>query len=134
MIYNIKDESTKGLEVRELLWTNPSPTAGFNAQDITIGVNDYDEFEVVLTGYTGQPTQRIRCRFSKVDEIGVAVHITGSTGQTQGSFFAFKRGMWATETTIGFGAVFSNANAGTWSQYAAGTGCVPYKIYGIKTL
>ena len=116
-------------EHKTLLWTNPNPTSAFAGQTITVEMN-YDAYEIVFTGFTGQADIK---KIERLDEdMGILTFITGSAGQVGGVLYVFKRQIWKGQNGIGFGEVYSAYPSANWARYTANTGIVPYKIFGIK--
>ena len=123
--------SLQGVEKKTLLWTNSSPTNAFAGQTVIVDTN-YDEYEIVYTGYTAQSQYKKTERLSESD--GALTFITGSTGQESGSMYVFKRLVSIASNGISIGEVYSATGSANWTRYTANTGIIPYKIYGIKVL
>lgn len=102
-------------EYRKLLWENPSPTAAFAAQTISLDLSDYDvvQIDAYLTA-----NGMISTRFT-------AVGFQGEAGGLGSSGDRYTRNANVTTTGVAFTVGRSN---GTESASA----CIPYKIYGIK--
>ena len=117
--------------VRELLWTNPSPTSNFPPQTIlTADLSGYDYIEVWAMLYTGfqhlVPILQI--------PIGMQGNITGVAGnanETSGYGVLVTRGVTALTDRIaaaeGYGV---QTNGGQWSVNNGNA--IPWKIFGIK--
>lgn len=129
---------TNRVDTRELLWTNPNPTAAFAGQIISGIPSTYDEYEIVFTGYTGQQESMKTTRIPQDyggHGTGYLTYITGASGQTSGALYVFKRYCTIVTSGMQFGEVYSSCttiNNGVWARYTANTGIVPHKIYGIK--
>ena len=102
-----------------LLWTNPSPTASFTAQTVTVDLSAYEwamiEFKATRDA----------------DYVDVQIFEVGSAGRLQAIASGMSRRVYESSTSsIVFNAGYNLAANGT-SFATSNTVCVPYKIYGL---
>lgn len=104
----------------DLLWTNPSPTASFAAQTVSLDLSDYRCFVVYIRHYTNDNS--ISSAFLVKSDIETMLTAHGQTGN------------WACRYITSItnnGVIFGNGKASNGSvNDQAG---IPYQIYGIKT-
>jgi hypothetical protein len=116
-----------GAEAKELLWTNPNPTAEFVAQTISLDLSRYDAVAVEYSMITTS-------NYHKTVEVplkhGTTIPIMGEfVFGTGGKIAAFYRTGQVSDT----GFSFSNGYQSTPSTDAQDQKCsVPCKIYGIR--
>lgn len=135
---NVKKTLTKILngipntEHRELLWTNPSPTANFPAQDIltTTDFTKYDEIEVVGINYTTYGSVMPSLRM-QVGEKGNLIGVAGSQGDSAGKGYLVARGVWSYTNKITMQLAKGVATDGT-TYVENNQNMVPLRVYGIK--
>lgn len=105
---------------RDLLWTNPSPTANFGAQSISVDLSDYSWFAVELQFSTTDGIPALQ-EF-RVDEVQKVLAIVARTLNRVGG----RRVTWsASAKTLTFEGAYYNGGAN--NAYA-----IPLRIYGIK--
>lgn len=119
-------------EFKTLLWTNPSPAAGFvsktllNNTDLTV----YDEIEVHGVNYTGfqsiMPPIRV-----PIGSHGNLIGLAGSTGDSSGTGFLVARAIYANGNNVLVSSAMGVPTNGT-SWYQNDSNMIPTKIYGIK--
>lgn len=102
-----------------LLWTNPSPMAGYSAQTIPLDLTNYDKVLIVFR--FGKETDKYS---SEIVEKGYqsvlsAPHISSSGG----NFYRYV-------TLSDNGIVVGQGSQGGVGE--VNTACTPYKIYGIR--
>lgn len=126
----------KGAEVMELLWTNPSPTASFAAQDVTMPngtYNNYDFIEVVSlssSAYDNPTTGTLVIDKTPCKASSVATIIAYNNDW----WIRHRARWWDGTTKIHFDTAYYNSLTTPSSSGANDANCVPYKIYGVKIL
>lgn len=113
-------------EYRKLLWTNPSPTADFAAQTISLDLSDYDEIEIEARH---TPSLNAYCKV-KVGDDGYmyAPELSGTgTGYVQNVARKFT----VSSSGIVFGGGYYTYGSNS-SATASNSKLVPIRIYGIK--
>lgn len=113
-------------EYRKLLWSNPSPTADFAAQTISLDLSGYDEIEIEASH---APSLNTYCKV-KVgnDAYMYASELSGSgTGYVQN--VARKCTVGSSEIVFGSGYYNYGSNS---SATVANSKLIPVYIYGIK--
>jgi hypothetical protein len=117
--------------VRELLWTNPSPTSSFLAQTIlTADLSGYDYIEVWAMLYTSFqhliPVVQI-----PIGKQGNLTGVAGNANETSGYGVLVTRGVTVLTDKIvaaeGYGV---QTNGGQWA--VNNSNAIPWKIFGIK--
>ena len=123
-----------GGESRTLLWTNPSPSSGFSAQDVTNGMSGaysiYDYIEIVYLSrndesadYGAQVLERTPCHAQTVASI---------VAYSNGWFLRHRARWWNSSATgihfdSGFYTSLDNNSSGQNDNVL-----IPYHIWGIK--
>lgn len=109
------DAQGKPSEYRKLLWTNPSPSATFGAQTISLDLSEYDAVDIECYLSAGGMTSVRRTEVGKLGEVGGL----GSTGATYTRM----------ATVASAGIAFTEGKNGNTTN---NTWATPYAIYGIK--
>jgi hypothetical protein len=134
-IYGIKDISGnlltrldttpfEGVISKKLVWTNPSPSANLDTQNIPLDLSEYDEVEVEYRPFNNY-SQTKRASF-KIGTGAVLDMVMSNSGLTEGStVFAGFRLVSATTSTVKIDTGYSYVDPDNRL-------CVPVKIYGIK--
>lgn len=108
----------------ELLWTNPSPSAEFSPQTISLDLSDYDAVFIPMISASGN---RIYDLFADVGGAYAYAHFVALAT----NLVARQRSAKATTT----GITFSNCQSrtqGSGSNTNTNTHLVPQYIYGVK--
>lgn len=116
-------------EYRKLLWENPSPTAAFAAQTISLDLSDYDEVEIEYIDFVQH--QDIMAQIKVTIGSHGSMHIMiGNSGYSSGVPFVANRRFLVNLTGIDFeGASGIPTNNSLTSRNDT---CIPLRIYGIK--
>ena len=119
------------VEVKKLLWTNPSPTSAFAAQKINLNLADYDVVEIHAYAALGTNYSQIVSSSADIGTTGTFIGIkpvekasTDTTTIMQRSFEVADDGV---TFTGGIYRLYSATTIGTAPDVY-----IPYKIYGIK--
>ena len=112
---------------KQLLWTNPSPTAAFAAQTITFNqdTTKYDAF-IVTTGYANTTDGNLTTNV--VLNNGVKQNIFGAKDPTLSSPYFNYRGVTFSDNAATFTLA---AYIGSAASYNQNHHCIPQEIYGI---
>ena len=117
-------------EFKTLVWTNPSPSSGFNAQTIPLDLSEYDAVEIHCnSGTSGNETSSGICLVGKNI---VLTYIGGGNSYGSGGVFLAERGFEVSTSGVnvraGLGSFMTEANF----PYSNNTRMIPLKIYGIR--
>lgn len=114
---------------RTLLWTNPSPTASFSEQTVSLSLSDYSAVEIVYKLFTNQQ-YNVTGQTVYMNDQTVTIAASGSVGFFSGAITLMAR----TASMASTGVHFSVGSVGSVStNWAADSRpLIPYKIYGIK--
>lgn len=105
-----------------LLWTNPSPTASFAAQSVSIDLNDFSYYGVILKFQNTQDVYSPIYIYPVNELLNFAMIIYGGNSNRTGDRrFAYS----ISNRAISFNA--ANYNGSANNAY-----CVPYQIFGIR--
>ena len=124
------------IERRTLLWTNPSPTASFTAQDVSLGGAyynyDYLEVEYLLDNSANTDTgmkvlEKTPCH-AQTNALAVK-WVSDSNGDR---WELYHRSRWWVTGGIHFDNCYYNILNSTAATGAWNGNLIPYKIYGIK--
>ena len=120
-----------GAQVKTLLWTNASPTSGFEAQTVSLALSGYDEVEIEYC-YGSNYTQTGETGVFKKGYTQQYMTCHGDIKTNNTGFYLSQRLVTVTASGITFGkGMYKNVSAA--AKGAEGnTYCVPLKIYGIK--
>lgn len=116
----------KSIEIRELVWTNPNPSANFAPQTIQLVLNGFDAVEIIYkeaSGYGGSGTIPRR---HNID--GVSTPMFANTNR-----FMFRNATVSTNGITFSGASYYTTYGGNATAAENGF-LVPCKIYGIRKL
>lgn len=105
----------------DLLWTNPSPTANFAAQTVSLDLSEYDLFMLVSRDTTGGDTCNMVFALPNTTVRMFFITDSGTTNRNTG----YRRA-----TISGTGVQFLEGYQGNSTSNNAL--CIPYQIYGIK--
>lgn len=123
---------------RKLLWTNPSPSADFAAQDITIsGLGAYDGYEVIFatnmrhmsSGFIPSPSNGSYDASSAMLQSICNMQQEGLTAILSARSVSFVN---APYDLVAFGDAFNMYASGTSTSQKDNKHCKPILIYGIK--
>lgn len=117
----IKEVNTKKQERGTVLWSNPSPTASFSAQNISLSSSDYD---VLDWYYYAANSSLSMCQSSLKGEGTLLQAISGA--------FIRSRAVLRTDDTHFAVSIAYIHNADTSAETSDATVCVPIKIIGRK--
>lgn len=108
-----------------LLWTNPSPTSSFGAQDVLLDLSDYDFVEIYTYGVIGGYTKAL---------VGggrtTLIYVAGTPAAANGTV-SNMRPVTASSTGVHFGDCGSVYTGSAVTTNNANL--IPYKIYGSKS-
>ena len=116
---------TSGLTRMTKLWTNPSPTASFSPQNVTLSDSDYDFLEVRCVD--------CNVRIFKDDTVG---YLTSSIVYNS-RFICTTRGVVANGATVTFQPAYRAQQSSAGSQITTAENNalnIPVDIYGIKII
>ena len=113
------DAKTSGLTRMTKLWENPSPTASFAAQEVTLSSDDYD-FYICLFSEGTTTTSALKSAIS-IKGKGIVLD-TADSGYT-----FYRAGSYVSDTKISFATGYREQTANT-------SVCIPIAIYGIKLI
>ena len=123
----------KGGLIETALWTNPSPTAAFNAQAVTLSdsLQNYDYIRVYWKSRRGQ-TAETYADFPKATVIGSVVAIdancvTISSYDETGQYFFIRSVRYASDTSLNISTAYRLNYAASNNVYV-----VPTQICGLK--
>lgn len=108
-------------EYKKLLWTNPSPTASFSAQTISLDLSNYDDIEVVAKHWTNNDTV-VSSRCGAL-ELGCVLVPNGSN-----SHMAYRDWQGYTDHIY----IASGRDINGTSISSTDASAIPLHIYGIK--
>lgn len=131
MPYLFNDDKSKVIVKRDLLWTNPSPSAAFSSQTISLDLTNYDYIEIEF--YHTVATQSVY-KFEKCIKGGRSyVQIVNVTSS---SYELISRAVTPNNSGVSFGGgadyKYNYSTGGTYTDAPAFLR--PIKIYGIKAL
>lgn len=106
---------------RDLLWTNPSPTASFAAQTVSLDLSGYDEVEIVSVRSTTSTIYG--CDTIKKQYSPGSVSVLGNAANVQPVY----RSVQVSDTGVTFTTGYLSGNTGNNAVWA-----VPVAIFGIK--
>lgn len=105
------------------LWENPSPTASFAAQKVSL---DLSEYALVLILFRGVNQSGTGDDMSIVGTVGSNVYMSGT------AYHAFKRNAQIATDGVEFFNGYFNGGYGTADWRLFNTACIPTAIYGIR--
>lgn len=120
---------------RKRLWTNPSPSASFTAQDVTNTdiASAYNTYDFIEVEYKATATQDNDTGMKYVDKTPCHAQTVASMVMWTTQWELFHRARWwnTAHTAMHFDSCYINVlGASTTGNYD--TNMIPYKIYGIK--
>lgn len=120
-------------EVMDILWENPSPSASFSSQSISVS-GDYDEYVIVTNGYTSE-TAYSSFRLKRGESVN---HCSVSIGENNSNNFWCNRRRF-TSSGVGSSHVISVGSGAYKSQgyttlSSSDVSEVPVRIYGVRKL
>lgn len=125
-------DSSSGESGLELLWTNPSPTAKFPAQSVTLKENTYDFYLIYTKFYYSSATGSFAGVIAPFKHYSCGMLGMGATGGTSGDRVYVNRSVrMPTHTQFDFQSCVVNAGAQT-TVSVSDNYMVPLEIYGIK--
>lgn len=131
---NVKKLLTK-FQVRKLVWTNPTPTAEFASQTISIpNVSDYDYFEVYFKRWTTEGNTFYEGTPYKVIPDYSANCIQPTNITITGTVTFIARTVSITSTGLSVGAGKSKAHTATGDPTTVNAAMIPFKVYGVRSL
>ncbi len=110
------------VERKKLLWTNPSPTASFAPQTISLDLSKYDEIEIFYAG-SASVANRWTTSVRIVKEKGTVL--------SAGANLLYWRYVTPSNTGINFETGYATQTYGA-NANVDNSLIIPYKIYGIK--
>lgn len=120
-------------EVMDILWENPSPSASFSSQSISVS-GDYNEYVIVTNGYTSE-TAYSSFRLKRGESVN---HCSVSIGENNTNNFWCNRRRFASSgsgsshiISVGSGAYKSQ---GYTTLSSSDVSEVPVRIYGVRKL
>ncbi len=120
-------------EVMDILWENPSPSASFSSQAISVS-GDYTEYVIVTNGYTSE-TAYSSFRLKRGESVN---HCSVSIGENNSNNFWCNRRRFASSgagsshiISVGSGAYKSQ---GYTTLSSSDVSEVPVRIYGVRKL
>ena len=120
-------------EVMDILWENPSPSASFSSQSISVS-GDYTEYVIVTNGYTSE-TAYSSFRLKRGESVN---HCSVSIGENNSNNFWCNRRRFASSgagsshiISVGSGAYKSQ---GYTTLSSSDVSEVPVRIYGVRKL
>nr|DAY06284.1 MAG TPA: hypothetical protein [Caudoviricetes sp.] len=120
-------------EVMDVLWENPSPSASFSSQSISVS-GDYNEYVIVTNGYTSE-TAYSSFRLKRGESVN---HCSVSIGENNSNNFWCNRRRFASSgagsshiISVGSGAYKSQ---GYTTLSSSDVSEVPVRIYGVRKL
>lgn len=119
-----------GVIVTKLLWENPTPSAEFNAQTISLDLSEYDQVEIKFNSRTGVNGSI----FYKADIPGVisAWGMYTAVGETAKHFEQRTATVSTTGVAFAKGYICATAASTAWTENKLSL--IPYKIFGIKNV
>lgn len=118
-------------EVMDILWENPSPSASFSSQSISVS-GDYTEYVIVTNGYTSE-TAYSSFRLKRGESVN---HCSVSIGENNSNNFWCNRRRFASSgagsshiISVGSGAYKSQ---GYTTLSSSDVSEVPVRIYGVR--
>ena len=120
-------------EVMDILWENPSPSASFSSQSISVS-GDYTEYVIVTNGYTSE-TAYSSFRLKRGESVN---HCSVSIGENNSNNFWCNRRRF-TSSGVGSSHVISVGSGAYKSQgyttlSSSDVSEVPVRIYGVRKL
>ena len=120
-------------EVMDVLWENPSPSASFSSQSISVS-GDYNEYVIVTNGYTSE-TAYSSFRLKRGESVN---HCSVSIGENNSNNFWCNRRRF-TSSGVGSSHVISVGSGAYKSQgyttlSSSDVSEVPVRIYGVRKL
>lgn len=120
-------------EVMDVLWENPSPSASFSSQSISVS-GDYTEYVIVTNGYTTETTYS-SFRIKRGESVN---HCSVSIGENNSNNFWCNRRRFAS-SGVGSSHIISVGGGAYKSQGAPSLAYsdateVPVRIYGVRKL
>lgn len=116
----------------DLLWTNPSPTAKFPAQSVTLKENTYDYYLIIYKFYYNGTSGSFPPSIAQFSRKSCTMMGLGATGGTSGDRVIVNRGVTMTSHTQ-FDFKDSVINSGSQTTVTTSDNyMVPLEIYGIK--
>ena len=120
-------------EVMDVLWENPSPSASFSSQSISVS-GDYNEYVIVTNGYTSE-TAYNSFRLKRGESVN---HCSVSIGENNSNNFWCNRRRF-TSSGVGSSHVISVGSGAYKSQgyttlSSSDVSEVPVRIYGVRKL
>ena len=120
-------------EVMDILWENPSPSASFSSQSISVS-GDYNEYVIVTNGYTSE-TAYSSFRLKRGESVN---HCSVSIGENNTNNFWCNRRRFASSgagsshiISVGSGVYKSQ---GYTTLSSSDVSEVPVRIYGVRKL
>lgn len=123
----------QGVEVRKCLWTNPSPTSNFTAQDVPLP-NVYDVYDFLEVEYLYAKTESIDTGFKVMDRTPTHAQSTVSCIVYNTSWFCRHRARWWTVNGLHFDSSYYNDMVTSSNTGQSDANLIPYKIYGIRRI
>ena len=114
----------------ELLWENASPESVFNAQTVSIDLGDYTGVCISYIGHRGNGAKTTSGILFKNSGINF-IQYCGRTATIE-DFDVSWRNLTISDTGIEFQDCEVNELKGSEIGSTSNTGCIPYRIYGIK--
>lgn len=119
------------VEIKELLWTNASPTSAFSAQTISLDLSGYDAVEIIANNTNEKFPVSFKVEKGSSSNLGIVGTGSGYVGTGSVVIHAIREA-----TVNNNGVTFSSAFTAMYNvqSYATESNVynVPVKIYGIK--
>ena len=113
----------------KVLWTNPTPTASFAAQSITLTNENLDAYSTLqIIYYNNNAGNRYITTEIKPDGNAYEMNSVHSSGST---VYVYYRSVSASGNTLNFGTCWRGSNSGESSQDNAN---IPVRVIGVKRI
>ena len=121
------------IELRSLIWTNPSPTTDFAAQTISVAnIDNYDYFEVLFKRWSTEGASFYEATPFRVIPDYSANCIQPTNVTISGTITFIARTVTITSSGISIGAGKSKGHTATGDPTTVNGAMIPFKIYGVK--
>lgn len=121
------------IELRSLIWTNPSPTSDFASQTIPVAnIDNYDYFEVLFKRWSTEGASFYEANPFRVIPDYSANCIQPTNVTISGTITFIARTVSITSSGISIGAGKTKTHTATGDPSTANGAMIPFKIYGVK--
>ena len=134
-IYGVRNNLTSLLSPSvkiDKLWTNPSPTASFDAQTISLDLSNYDEVEIKYAGSTSWTVDdSITVKKERRAYASIVAGNAGLQSTSNTVLYLGNRTFTVSDTGVVCSAGYALTSGGSYVS-SANNVCIPIEIYGIK--